>query len=110
MPSGYTHIDMCNIVSEGVSDLPAYGNDGEAKTPCNYNEAMQLDPESWGAAMAEEISTLVGMKCWDLVRASEMTALDNLTGSTWVFRIKNAAALRRPRLFTSVRQRLLRNL
>ena len=45
--------------------------------------------------MVEEIGTLANMQCWDLVRESEMQPGDNLTGSTWTYKVKSKQQLYR---------------
>ena len=91
MPDDGNIEDICNAVTaglEGLMILEAVADEDAPPTPANYNEAMILDPQGWRASMVEEIGTLASMKCWDLVRESEMQPGDNLTGSTWSYKVK----------------------
>ena len=90
--------DMCSAVTaglEGLTILEAVADGDAPPTPANYNEAMILDPKGWRASMVEEIGTLANMQCWDLVRESEMQPGDNLTGSTWTYKVKSKQQLYR---------------
>jgi ribA/ribD-fused uncharacterized protein len=86
--------DMCAAVDEGLSDIEAYQIERTIEeemppTPKSYEHAMALDPDQWLPSMINEITTLLEMRCWDLVRISDMRPEDNLTGSTWAFKIKS---------------------